>query len=702
MVWLKNLKFVRKIQGGFFILAFISTLIVVVGYTQLTKMSSTKDSIFKDYIAPQSQIQNIYSHFQKTQFIMLQFSMKEFASKFNDNVKDYELHKKSIDEAIETILKGDINDETRKNINEVKKIWIDYKTMVADAIMSASVTQMYEMAADIATSSGEEVGQKLVKKFDSINSELSAKGKELNSSADRTASAAILLTILGSILGTVVFCFNAFYLAPAITKPINKLKEIVKEFAVGNYDIKIKNDSQDEIGELTDLFITLQKAQVDKIYAAEQIAAGNMHRVKPASSKDDLANAFNKEVDIIESILNEANMLVEANKQGQLNLRGDVSKYSGGWGKLIEGVNSILDVFLAPIKEASEVLSIMASGDFTKKIQGDYKGDYKLIKDSVNDVADSLNEALSAVATSASAVASSSTQISSSSEEMAAGAQEQAQQAAEVAASVEEMTKTILESNKNAGIAAETSKSSSDNAKKGVQKVEETKKGIDKIVLSTEKTGVIITSLVKKTDQIGEITQVIDDIADQTNLLALNAAIEAARAGEQGRGFAVVADEVRKLAERTTKATKEIADTIKAIQNEAKEADKSMEDSNNAVKEGIKLTEEVAHSLREILMGADKVSDIVVQVASASEQQSASAEMISKNIEGINTVTQQTSDGINQIAKAAEDLSRLTVNLQELVGKFNIEGNSQIGNHFNRFEANDLIAPHEEPTLLQS
>lgn len=349
MTWLKNLKFVRKIQGGFFILAAISTLIVFVGYTQLNKLSSTKNKIFQDYVDPQSQIQDIYAHFQKAQFIMLQFSMKEFASKFSDNVKDYNLHKKTIDNALDEILKANTNDEIRKNVTEVKKIWTDYKSLVADAIMSASASQMYEMAADIATTSGEEVGKKLVNKFDAVNGMLAEKGKTLSALSDNTASTAILLTIIGSILGTAVFLFNVLYMAPFITKPINKLKEIVKEFSVGNYDIEIKNDTKDEIGELTELFITLQSAQVDKIYAAEQIAAGNMQRVKPASDKDDLALAFNKEADIIESILNEANLLVEANKEGKLSMRGDVSKYTGGWGRLIEGVNSILDAIVAPL-----------------------------------------------------------------------------------------------------------------------------------------------------------------------------------------------------------------------------------------------------------------------------------------------------------------------------------------------------------------
>ncbi|MGE5400380.1 MAG: methyl-accepting chemotaxis protein [Ignavibacteriales bacterium] len=672
MNWLKNLKFVRKIQGGFAALAIISTLIVIVGYTQLHRMSTTKDQIFKEYVAPQQRVYQIYSEFQKTQFIMMQFSMQGFASKFNENVKDFTQLKQSIDASLDSLLKANLSDDIKGDLKQVKTIWGDYKSLVADAILSASVTQNYEMAADIATSSGEDVGKKLLKKFEDMTAHLKTKAQNLDDSAQSTANTAIYLTLLGSILGTVVFCICAFYLAPAITKPINKLKEIVNEFALGNYDFKITNQSNDEVGELTDMFIHLQSAQVEKIYAAEQIAAGNMQRVKPASEKDDLAIAFNKEVDTIEAILKEANVLIEANNEGNLSLRGDISKFTGDWGKLILGVNSILDAIVAPLKESADVLSEMAKGDFTVKITGDYKGDYQIIKDNVNLLVDSLNSALTAVAESASAVASSSTQISSSSEEMAAGAQEQTQQATEVAGSVEEMTKTILESNKNAGLAAETSRKSSDNAKRGVVKVEETKKGIDKIAASAEKTGLIINSLAKKTDQIGEITQVIDDIADQTNLLALNAAIEAARAGEQGRGFAVVADEVRKLAERTTKATKEIADTIKAIQKEAKEANSSMEESNMAVRDGIKLTEEVDAALKEILGGADKVTSIVAEVADASEKQSSSAELISRNIEAISTVTQQSADGIHQIARAAEDLSRLTVNLQNLVAKFKI------------------------------
>ena len=196
---------------------------------------------------------------------------------------------------------------------------------------------------------------------------------------------------------------------------------------------------------------------------------------------------------------------------------------------------------------------------------------------------------------------------------------------------------------------------------------------MNRIAEVVRKSAETVQALGKSSDQIGEIVQVIDDIADQTNLLALNAAIEAARAGEQGRGFAVVADEVRKLAERTTKATKEIATMIKQIQKDTSGAVESMEEGTKEVEVGKQLAEKAGKSLQEIIHGAEQVVDIVTQVAAASEEQSSAAEQISKNIESISSVTQESASGIQQIAHASEDLNRLTLNLQELVARFKVD-----------------------------
>lgn len=668
----KNLPFVRKIQGGFILIATIASVAVGVAFLQISKLGEIKDEIFAGYIAPRTQIMKIYTSFHKTQFIMMQFSMREFAPKFQENAKEYDRIKVEIDAAIDSLDHADLDSAIIGDIIEIGKVWKQYKSTVADAILSASITSDYEMAGVIATTSGEEVGNKLESKFYDISHSLSIKGTALSKTTEDTVDSAFLFILLGAIMGALVFIFSVFYLAPAISKPLNKLKKIVQEFALGNFDVEIGIHTRDEVGELAANLRELSVTQIDKIHAAQQIAAGNLTKVKIASENDVLSIAFNEEIDTINEMLKEANALIDANRVGNLELRGNVNKFSGSWRELIAGFNSILDSIVAPLNESAEVLSSMAEGDLTKKIEGEYQGYYKSVKDNINKVVDSLNSAITDVTQSANAVANSSSEISSSTEEMAAGSSEQTSQTAEVAVAVEQMTATILENTKNASIAASTALEAGNKAKEGGKVVEETIAGMLRITDVVNKSAATVGVLGKSSDQIGEIVQVIDDIADQTNLLALNAAIEAARAGEQGRGFAVVADEVRKLAERTTKATKEIASMIKKIQRDTEEAVGSMEIGKAEVEKGKQLVYKAGLVLSDIILGAEKVSDIVSQVAVASEEQSRTAEQISRNVEGISSVTEQYAAGIQQVARAAEDLNQHTGLLQNLISRFNI------------------------------
>jgi methyl-accepting chemotaxis protein len=237
---------------------------------------------------------------------------------------------------------------------------------------------------------------------------------------------------------------------------------------------------------------------------------------------------------------------------------------------------------------------------------------------------------------------------------------------------MQEMSSTVMQVSENSSRAADASGKAAATARRGGGIVEDTLSKMRAISGAVSGTAKQIAELGKSSDKIGHIIGVIDDIADQTNLLALNAAIEAARAGEQGRGFAVVADEVRKLAERTTTATKEIAEMIRTVQSETKTAVAAMEAGTQQVEEGVKTTAQAGDSLKEIIHMSDNVGEMITQIATAATEQSSASEEIHQNLERIATLVRESAEGSQQSAKACQDLSGLALDLQGTVSQFRL------------------------------
>lgn len=669
----KDLSFKRKLQIAFFLVSLIATVMLLNDMYQNIKINNQKNEMYNEAVVPKQKIDEIFVQFKYLQFTLMKFSIPDFKNDFKTNIKDVTAAKIKIDTTLNYLIATLKNEEIQKRLAGIKKVWQNYKGVVADGILSAAAMQDYEMAAMIVTTSGETEGVKIVKVFEEIESSLTSKNDELNASMSNDISNSKYYILIGMILGTLVFLFTFFKTIPNLIKPIHKLKEVIGEFSLGNYEAEIEIDSKDELGQLASSLRQLKTAQLEKIAAAKKIAEGNLDiTVNVLSEKDSLSHSFVQVIKILETLIHDTEIIFTSAVEGKLNQRADVTKYSGEYAKLIKGVNDTLDAVLIPINEGVQALEKMGSGDLTVRVVKDYKGDHQLIKNSINKVAESLDKAISEVSQAVFATTNAANQISSSSEEMAAGAQEQSAQASEVATAVEQMTSTILQSSKHAGTTAENAKSTGVAAKEGGKVVEDTIDGMNRIAVVVNQAAVTVEELGKSSDQIGEIIQVIDDIADQTNLLALNAAIEAARAGEQGRGFAVVADEVRKLAERTSKATKEIADMIKRIQKDTEGAVNSIKEGTREVESGKDLASKAGAALKQIITSTQEVISLSTQVAHASEEQSNGAEQISKNIEAISTVTNQSASGIQLIARTAEDLNQLTSNLNILVSKFNL------------------------------
>lgn len=327
-----------------------------------------------------------------------------------------------------------------------------------------------------------------------------------------------------------------------------------------------------------------------------------------------------------------------------------------------------------PIKKVINRMRDIAEGegDLTQRLEIETRDELGELAKWFNTFVDKLHSVISKVSEVTDQVASSAVHMADAADKAASSAGKQADRTTQVATAMEEMSATVLEVAKNSTDASDTAEDAMGTASRGGETVSHAVNGMFKIEKSVEESAKIIEDLGKSSEYIGEIINVINDIADQTNLLALNAAIEAARAGEHGRGFAVVADEVRKLAERTTKATKEIAGMIQAIQSSTNGAVSSMDSGTKEVSTGVKLINQAGNALQDIVNMVKVVSEKVIEIAAAAEEQSTTTEEITQNVETVLQVARNLTASAEQSSDAAKELNMLSEELKKIVGQFKL------------------------------
>lgn len=325
-----------------------------------------------------------------------------------------------------------------------------------------------------------------------------------------------------------------------------------------------------------------------------------------------------------------------------------------------------------PLNVAIKTANRIADKDLTVKVEGTGSTETGQLMAAMAEMVGNLRDVVAQTSGISVNIASASTELNGTSAQLAAGAEEVAGQTHTVATASEEMSATSNDIAQSCHAAARSSQQAISFAESGAKVVAHTVEVMSRIADRVNTTANTVESLGSRSEQIGAIIGTIEDIADQTNLLALNAAIEAARAGDQGRGFAVVADEVRALAERTTKATKEIGTMIQAIQAETQKAVAGMEEGVREVHLGTEEAAKSGHALTEILDQINAVSTQVSQIATAAEEQTATIGQIAGNINEISDVVQRTAQGSQDSANSARRLAALSDNLNSLVSQFKI------------------------------
>ncbi|MCL2707581.1 MAG: methyl-accepting chemotaxis protein [Defluviitaleaceae bacterium] len=551
----------------------------------------------------------------------------------------------------------------------------------------------------------------------------------------------LLVGIVCGILCVIsVFVFNTY----SVNKPLKRLKNLVADVVRGNLNINVDkaNIPKDEIGDLTldvyslidvikqiisdlinlsnemnvegDIECRIDTSKYDGSYremsdninqlvdafiddvmtvlnALTEIGGGNFNiDIKKLPGKKIILNTrFDELLATLNGIHADMINLVKSAAEGKLGVRIDSDRFNGGWAVLITNLNKLMEAIVSPIEEVNGVMANVASGNFDRKIQGDYRGDFLTIKNSVNDtivnvasyideisevlggladndlnqeisreyvgafvsiknalqsIISNFNNVISGIASATDQVASGAKMISESSMSLATGATEQA-------ASVEELSATIQTINENTAQNAGSAKEA--NRLSASLKVYAEKGNDDMNHMLESMNGIKDSS-----NEISKIIKVINDIAFQTNLLALNAAVEAARAGVHGKGFAVVAEEVRSLASKT--------------QVSARETEELIEESKNRVNDGTGVANETNEALKSIVSEAAKAAELIAEISKASEEQANTINQVMIGLNQITDVVQNNSAIAEESASASQELASQSDVLKNMINVFNM------------------------------
>ena len=594
-----------KMIGGFLVVLALLLVVAIIGYNGLNNMAAATDHIVHEALPEVEEVKDL--EFQLALQAELYF---EYALTLDPEVLDEaRLHTDIIlEEAAQ--LEEQLHGEA-----ELLDILLMFEDEYDEFLLEAELfASLYEVGD---THAGLEALHIMVAEEKQMEEELAELAhlieldvEESFVAAERAHSTANTLIVVATIIAAIAALVVAFLLSRSISNGVQKVAGALRQVALGDVTTEVNIKSSDEIGDMARSYRDMQEYLEEVSQSLTRVGEGDLTvEAKPRSENDALGNALSNMIASMRRLIgqlgNTANGMTDAGSQ--------LSSAAEQAGKATQGI-------------ASSSQEVARGADEQSR--------------SVEQTTSSMSQLTSAI------------------DQIARGGQEQAESVGQASSIVNQVSTAINEVAGNAQSAAEGSREASEAANNGAEMVKQTVDGMGRIRGAVEIASTQISDLGTQSDEIGKIVAVIDDIAAQTNLLALNAAIEAARAGEQGRGFAVVADEVRGLAERVTDATKEIANLIDNIQKGVAESIKAVEEGTREVGDGVQLAEQAGEAINNILEGIQRVGGQIEQISASAEQVSASSDEMVKNIDNVNSIAEQNSASTEEMAANSTEVSK--------------------------------------------